>query len=256
MKILTLYLAKDHINKICYESVVNQQGVNQDIIVISAVKIDVPNNFVVKVPQDYPLPVRVAISINYVLNHIKKNGKKYDYLFKVDNDVILPPNYLIDLISRRKPIIGPGPAMLINFSFFEKHYGFKWPLCYCDDMFMKVYAFAKGFIEDIWEKDIKIKLISEWQPSKFRSYIYGKEYYKFGFPIFYMIPIILASIKNFLLRRSDRIPITCSIYWFSGYVSEIGKKKYDWSNDFRKKYLILLWRKFCNFLKLLRFIIK
>jgi len=107
---------------------------------------------------------------------------------------------------------------------------------------MKVYAFAKGFIEDIWEKDIKIKLISEWQPSKFRLYIYGKECYKFGFSIFFMILAFLASIKNFLLRRPDRIPVTHSIYFFRIHF-RLSKKRYEWSNDFRKRFSRLLQKK-------------
>jgi len=241
MKILTLYLAKDSIDEICYNSVMKQQSVDQDIIVISTVKISIPNNFVVEIPQNFPLPVRVAISINRAIEVIKK--KKYDYLFKVDNDVILPPDYLINLISK-KPIIGPGPAMVLDFHFFEKYYGCKWPLSFCDDTYMKAYAFAKGFIEDLWEKNIKIRLIGEWKPSKFRSYIYGKEYHKFGFPIFYMVLIVLASIKNFLLKRPDRIPVVCSIRYFSGFLSEIGRKKYAWSKDFNRRFSALLGKKF------------
>ena len=53
-RILTLYLAKDSINKKRYDSVRLQKGVEQKIIVVSAKKIEIPNNLVVEVPEKVP----------------------------------------------------------------------------------------------------------------------------------------------------------------------------------------------------------
>jgi hypothetical protein len=232
-RILTLYLAKDSINKKRYDSVRLQKGVEQKIIVVSAKKIEIPNNLVVEVPEKYPLPIRVGLSINYALQAYW-SPKKYDYLFKIDNDVLIKPNYIFHLISKNRPIIGPGCAMLIDGRFFEKKYGNRWPICYCDDMYMKAYAFALDFIEDIWEKDL-MPIVYEYNPENYREYIYGKEYYKFGAPFWYICIHLIASVKNFLLRRPDRIPFVGSIYCFAGYLSEFGKAKYKWHRNFSEK---------------------
>jgi hypothetical protein len=232
-RILTLYLAKDYVNEKCYNSILRQKDVEQDILVVSAKKIDVPNNFLVEVPQDYPLPIRVGMSINRALVAYW-NPKKYDYFFKVDNDVLIAPDYLLNLISKKRPIIGPGCAMLIESHFFEKYFGGRWAISYCDDMYMKAYAFAMGFIKDIWERDIKL-IDYEYNPSSLRGYIYGEEHYRFGAPFWFMCLRMIASAKNFLLRRPDRIPVAASVYALAGYLSELGKAKYEWHTKFSER---------------------
>jgi hypothetical protein len=233
VRILTLYLAKDFVNQECYESILKQESVDQDLVVVSAKKIDVASNFVAEVPREYPLPVRVGLSINRALA-VHWNMRKYDYLFKVDNDVALPSDYLLDLVSRKRAIIGPGCAMLIEARFFERHFGSRWALSYCDDMYMKAYAFAKGFTEQIWEKDLK-PMSAEYNPPNSREYEYGKEFYKFGDPFWLMCLRLLASIRNTFKRRKDRISITGSIYAIAGYVSELGTRKYEWHENYTKK---------------------
>jgi len=231
-RILTLYLAKNSINKECYDTIIRQKRVKQTIVVVSAKKLDVPNNFVVEIPLKYPLPVRVGWSINRALE-VYWDWRKYNYFFKIDNDVSIPPDYLIDLIKRKTPIIGPGCAMLIEASFFEKCFKSKWAVSYCDDLYMKAKAFAMGFIEKLWETNLK-PITFEYKPSYYRAYIYGKEYYKFGDPFWFMWLSLAASIKNSLLHVPQRIPITNSIYSIGGYISEIGAKKYPWHKSYAR----------------------
>lgn len=244
--VLTVYMAKDVINEKCYNSVLRQEGVKQDIIVISAKKIEVANNFVADVPQEYPLPIRVGLSINRALP-VYWDKKKYDYFFKVDNDVLLPPDYLLDLISKNKPIIGPGNAMLIEAGFFKNQFGSRWAITYSDDEYMKACAFAMGFIEQLWEKDLNLD--SVYRPSLSREYMYGKEYYKFGIPLWFMLVRLIASIKNYFKRRTDRIPITMSIYSIGGYISALATKKYQWHNTFSKRWTMMHLRRFVSKLR-------
>lgn len=232
--ILTFYITKDIIDKECYGSVLRQEGVRQDVIVISAKKVGVGNNFVVEVPQEYPLPIRVGLSINRALP-IYWDEKKYDFFFKVDGDVLLPPNYLLNQISKSKPIIGPGNAMLIEAKFFKSHFKNRWALTYADDEYMKAYAFAMGFIEEVWEKDLSIDSAA-YRPSISREYMYGKEYYKYGTPFWFMCLRIMASVKNRIKQLPTRIPVSMSIYTISGYLSALGTKKYEWHNNFAKRW--------------------
>ncbi len=240
-KILTFYLTKDTINQKCYESVMGQKGVEQDIIVVSARRIEIANNFVVKVPQEYPLPVRVGVSINRALAAYW-NDKKYNYFFKVDNDVSLPSTYLLDLISKGNPIIGPGNAMLAEANFFKKYFGNRWAITYCDDEYMKACAFAQGLIDQVWEKGLNFD--SEYRPSLLRGYGYGKEYYKFGVPFWFIFVRVMASIKNYLKHRPDRIPITIEFYTIGGHISAFGTKKYEWHHNFAKRWTLLYLQKF------------
>jgi hypothetical protein len=244
VSILTLYITKDSIDEKCYSSVLKQKGVKQDVIVVSARKIEVANNFVVEVPQSYPLPVRVGFSINRALE-VYWDDKKYDYLFKVDGDVLLPQNYLLNLISENKPIIGAGCAMLIEAGFFRDHFRNRWAVTYVDDEYMKAYAFAMGFINELWER-IDLSITFEYRPSLSRQYIYGKEYYKYGAPIWFMFLRVIASIRNRIKKIPAYIPVSHSIYSIGGYISMIGTKRYEWHSNYTKRLTKLYFQKFTS----------
>ncbi|MEM3695961.1 MAG: glycosyltransferase family A protein [Candidatus Bathyarchaeia archaeon] len=247
VSVLTLYITKDTIDQKCYDSVLKQKGVRQDVIVVSAKKIEVSNNFVVEVPQSYPLPVRVGLSINRALK-VYWNCEKYDYLFKVDGDVLLPQDYLLNLMSKNKPIVGAGCAMLIEAEFFKTQFGSKWAVTYADDEYMKAYAFAMGFINELWEKD-DLGISFKYRPPLSRAYIYGKEYYKYGAPIWFMCLRVIASIRNRIKKLATCIPISHSIYSFGGYVSMLGTKKYEWHDDYARRLTKLYFQKFISKIK-------
>jgi hypothetical protein len=244
VSILTLYITKDSIDQKCYSSVLRQKGVKQNVIVVSARKIDVENNFVVEVSQSYPLPVRVGLSINRALEVYWDDGR-YDYFFKVDGDVLLPQDYLLNLISKGKPIIGAGCAMLIEAEFFKEEFGSRWAVTYADDEYMKSYAFAMGFINELWEKD-DLSITFEYRPSLSRQYIYGKEYYKYGAPIWFMCLRVIASIRNCIKKIPVYIPVSHSIYSIGGYISMLGTKRYEWHSNYAKRLTRLYFQKFTS----------
>jgi hypothetical protein len=146
------------------------------------------------------------------------------------------------LISKGKPIIGAGCAMLIEARFFKEQFGSRWAVTYADDEYMKAYAFAMSFINEIWEKD-NLDITFEYRPPPSRAYIYGKEYYKYGVPFWFMCLRIIASIRNCIKKIPAYIPISHSLYSIGGYISMLGTKKYEWHNDFAKRLTKLYFQK-------------
>ncbi len=141
--ILTLFITKDTLDKRNYERVMTQ-GYDQKVIVISAVPIDVKNNFVFKPDQYLTHSERIALSINAALKQYSLEG--CSHLFKVDGDAFLPNDYLKGLLETKKPIAGVGMGLLIETNTFLKHFG-KWPVVYADDSFIFFYGYAKGLID-------------------------------------------------------------------------------------------------------------
>ena len=247
--VLSLYITKDSVNKRCYESVLTQIGVEQDLVVVSAKRVNGLNNFVVEVSEDDPLPVRVGSSINKALAKFWDHGK-YDYFFKVDGDVFVPPNFICEMIAMKEEIVGPGCAILIEAGFFEKHFKSRWAVCYCDDMYMKAYAFSKGMIETVWEEKSMIE--ADYDYPNVRRYLYGKEYYKFGAPLWYVILILLVSIINSIRKMKHRVSAIGSLNLLGGYLSAVGTKRYRWKKDFARRITQLYFRKVLRALNILK----
>jgi FkbM family methyltransferase len=60
-----------------------------------------------EVPEGYELDLRIEMSdnISQVRNLIAEWAKRYDYLFSVDSDIVLPKNTLTNFLAADKPII-------------------------------------------------------------------------------------------------------------------------------------------------------
>lgn len=201
-----------------YERVRKQVGVVQDIYVVSAQPVPVENNIVVPVPQSFPLPVRIGVSINNALRRIGIEG--YTHIFKVDSDAELPPDYLAGLLSAGKPIAGRGVALLISTEFFRKFLKSKYPVSYCDDGYIAAVSIAYGWWPPEYMGHFEFPVIH--QPM--REYTYGREYYKWGLPL----PLfILISPKLLATKRRDIRSLVCNL---SGYLSAAlaREARYEW----------------------------
>ncbi|MCS7104163.1 MAG: hypothetical protein NZ954_01175 [Thermofilaceae archaeon] len=221
-KVLTFFLTKDAstFNVENFERVKKQIGVIQSIYVVSAAPVPVGNNVVVPVPQHYPLPVRIGITINRALEEFDLS--EYTHLFKVDSDVKLPRDYLSNLLSKNKPVAGRGVALLISTDFLRKQLSGKYPVSYCDDGYISALSIAEGVWPPEYNGTGLFKFPVQHQP--LREYTYGYEYYKWGLPlpIFFLIsPILLAT------RQRD---VRSLVYNLAGYLSASinYEKKYPW----------------------------
>lgn len=238
-KVLTFYLARDRIDPVLFSAVVNQSH-DQDIIIVSAIPISAPpsaQNYVVVPPKNLMcVSLRVAYSINMALAHFW-DPNKYSFFFKVDDDVLLPPNYLRRLISasNERPIIGTWGGMLIEGAFFQFLYGGRWEFCYTDDVAMRAHAYAFGFVPGLGDGMMGICTPSDSQKIS-RFILYGKGKYQMGYPLWSLLLSMACAIKNFP-RPDDgtKEHIKDSFFTLLGYLSMVGKPRLLWNREFRER---------------------
>jgi len=234
-RILTLFLTRDASTFVYknYEKVKFQEGVEQEIYVVSAEPIPIENNIVVPVPRNYPLPIRIGVTINEALRRF--NLSKYTHIFKVDGDVNLPHDYLANLLAKKAPLAGRGAAMLISVKFLQKVLKGKYPISYCDDGYVSAVSVACGYWPPEYDGEDLLWFCRIYQPS--REYSYGREYYKWGLPL---SVFILLLPQLFVTRRRD---LKSLIYNLVGYLSALlnKEKRYPWWRSYayyRVKHLV------------------
>jgi len=226
-RILTLFLTKDDTTFVeeNYERVRCQKSVDQDIYIVSAKPIgNAKNNIVIHVPEDLPVPLRIGLTIRMALKKI--DIARYTYIFKVDGDVKLPSDYLINLINKRVPIAGIGSAFVISTSFFFNRMSGKYPLNYCDDGYiLALGASTLGMLPPRYD-GIGIIETSPTPISKEVEHFYGIEYYKFGLPL----KILLLNRLLLFVMRNPLEGLKGIAYCISGYLSAVirKEKRYDW----------------------------
>ena len=239
-KVLTLYLCKNQsdFSYLRFLSVMNQWGIKQRIFIVSAepIRAEVPN-IVVTTRKEWLLPVRVGFSVNVALRMIhEKNGislRDFDYIFKVDSDLLLPRDYVYSLTSRRAIVGGVGAALLISVPFFMKATGGKYPINYCDDGYIFALSVSKG----IWPVSYHAKKLLV-PPVIFdykREFAYGVEYYKWGLsPIMLLMVLIFSRFVG--LRPHEKRSIKAHIHNIAGYMWAFLHRveKYHFWRDYRR----------------------
>jgi hypothetical protein len=231
MKVLTLFLTKDESTFIQenYERAKNQKDVDQEVYVISAKPIYIKNNIVIQVSQSLPVPVRIGLSIRNALKKI--DVKSYTHIFKVDGDIKLPLDYLSNLLDKKTPVAGIGPALLISVPFFiDKMLG-EYPINYCDDGYISAfYTSVVGNLPLGYDGDEVIGTLPN-PVSKKIEYSYGIEYYKWGLPL----KILLLNRLIFILGKPLE-GLKSIVYCTAGYISAVVKKYkcYNWWKDYKR----------------------
>lgn len=227
-KVLTLYFTKnaETFNAESYRSLLAQRGVRQDVFIVSAESVGLPNNIIVPVKGDWPLPARIGYSFNVALTCVLRGDQRrlfeYTHLFKVDGDTVLPEDYLENLLRKHAPVAGAGSALLISVPFFVVVMGGKYPVNYCDDGYISSLSIALGAWPPKYDGGGKLKippvrLIPE------REYAYGIEYYKWGMPLQL---VVLLPVAARLLRVSphERRSLKAHLLNLAGYASAMLKR--------------------------------
>jgi len=254
-RVLTLYLTRDKKSfiKDNYESVRNQRGVTQDIFVISSEPLDTERNIVIPVPKSLLTPVRVSLSLNIALKQLRKIIRNYSHIFKVDGDVRLPDDYLVNLVRKKTPVAGIGAALLISVPFFFSKLLGEYPISYCDDGYISALSISMGYWPPQYDGSGKLKL----PPIAYfsdREYQYGREYYKWGMPLPLLLVIsILKIVKGRHLKEFEKRDLRAPLFNVAGYLSGMmERKRYYWWRKYRdyrayhfsKKFVLLIERLF------------
>ncbi|MEM4530236.1 MAG: hypothetical protein QXL14_01175 [Candidatus Aenigmatarchaeota archaeon] len=252
-KILTLYFTKDKstFNPNNFERIVNQIGVEQEIYIVSREPINFKEfkNIVVHTNQDWPVPLRIGYSFNIAIKRIDKNITEFKYIFKVDDDVILPENYLLELVKSKPIVAGIGPALLISIPFYLNILNGKYPINYCDDGYISALAISKGIWPELYNGNIIIPSVIT---LKEREYIYGVEYYKWGLhPLLF---IILFTTRVYLIiskkmKLFQKKSFKAFLYNFVGYLHAYlnNYKKYNFHKEYTKMRILHLINSFFKY---------
>ena len=245
-KILTFYITKDSstFNEKNYKSVKLQRRVIQDIFVVSAEPIPVDNNIVVTPPRNMPVPIRVGYSINKALFYLRRKGLRlsdYNFLFKIDGDVILSPSFLSSLARKGTLVAGKGAAMVISSLFYRVVLNGLYPINHCDDGFIMARAVSLGVWPVEYRNEKPLLFIPVQLHFKDREFAYGVEYYKWGMSFQLLLLWMTMKIIGRMMYIGRRYnPYTKKVSdWVSnlaGYTYAVIKKasKYMWSDDYKK----------------------
>ncbi|TDA42123.1 MAG: hypothetical protein DSO07_00975 [Thermoproteota archaeon] len=239
-KVLTFYLCKNknQFREQNFLSVKNQEGIDQRIFIVSAesIEIGVPN-IVVPTKSDWLLPIRVGFSVNVALKIIESKYKvkltDFDYIFKVDSDVLLPKDYVRKLTSKSTFVAGVGPALIISVPFFVNILKKEYPVTYCDDGYIAAQSIALG----LWPVSLSSDslLIPPVVLDFKREFAYGIEYYRWGFS-----PMILAMmlvLSRFLkLKPHEKRSLKANVANMAGYFWAMFHriKRYSFWKNYRK----------------------
>jgi len=217
------------------ESLKNQT-VENDIIVTASPKMRDDMTYYISLGVDVifdnskisePKGIRVVKALNNALDMVGTSLKDYDYILKIDSDMILQSNFLEYNIARNKDLMGMGRCLLIKVSkFIEVTDGRFYEKCSCDDTYLFAqfqaanadmikwnwyYApyepikhiakctqrelFITGF--DAGRIGIRLSIKNIWiKPVQFIGYILGI-LYPFKFPVYYKLRKV-RRLKNAL----------------------------------------------------------
>ena len=139
--------------------------------------------------------IRIARALNSVLDTVDLND--FDYIIRVDADVILPANFIEASVALRADIVGEfGDAMLIAIRAFRKHLEGRFPLTIAEDTYTAYKLKSVGCRLADWS----VVPIVKRTPGKGKPWSFfcarGIEMYKLGFEPFHVVASLLLDIRN------------------------------------------------------------
>lgn len=144
-----------------------------------------------------PAGVRIAKALNDLLS--KESIKKYDYLLRVDADVILPLSFLETNLKLDADYVGrAGYAMLLRVSAFIKFFGGRFPEIPAEDSYvgLKLIACGAGVKPYAIPPILKEKNDVAWWR---KLIVRGKEAYKLGYEPLHILWLVLHDIKKIFI---------------------------------------------------------
>jgi hypothetical protein len=153
----------------------------------------------VKPDFSQPLGKRVAVAINTAL--AKVNVEEYDYVLKVDADVVLPRDFVKENLSNLPDFVGSGgSAMLFNSHRFLEAFGGKYPEVVADDAYLASKFLYEGYTVKRWLCSPRFKIREKGHHSYRHGLQRGIEWYKLGFE-----PVhIFSYLREFVYDMQKR----------------------------------------------------
>jgi hypothetical protein len=182
------------------DSLLQQKHIVPKIVVVaafpSALKGLSPNVMGILHPPDKLLwtGMRVAKALNSVLANL--DLKRFDYILKVDDDVIFPPTFLSENIESQYDLMGRGCGLLIKVKPFIELMGGRFMAICSDDTYL-VTCFSINNMKVLpwkWKCGAVIKKQPNYNWS--RMFEIGKDHYRMGFLAVTFVLSILSAIKE------------------------------------------------------------
>jgi len=179
---------------------------------LAAKKLEHAKCFYVRPDFSKPLGERVATAINKALAEEKL--AEYDYVLKVDADVILPPDFIEKNLANLPDFIGSGgSAMLFKTSAFLKAFKGKYPEVFADDTYVASKFLYKGYNVKRWRRQPQFRK-RETQHHSYRHELQrGIEWYKLGYEPLH----VLDYPREFIYDQCERKPFIDRIFPVLGY---------------------------------------
>jgi hypothetical protein len=145
-----------------------------------ATKLERAEYVYVKPNFSQPLGKRVAVAINTAF--AKEVLEEYDYILKVDAEIILPRDFVKENLKNLPDFIGSGgSAMLFKTSAFLKALGGKYPEVFADDTYLASKFLYEGYSVKRWLCSPQFKIRGKAHHSYKHGLQRGIELYKLGY---------------------------------------------------------------------------
>lgn len=169
---------------------------------------------------------RVAAAINAALSN--ERLEEYDYVFKLDADVILPKKFVEMNLQDKPDFIGSGgAAMLFTVSSFLKVFAGKYPEVAADDTYFASKFLYDGYSVKRWVCPVQIKS-QEKRSHSYRHQIQrGIELYKLGYE-----PVHILDLPREIACTEPRDVLSNQwIFQVAGYFLGVSKrvKRYEFA---------------------------
>jgi hypothetical protein len=149
----------------------------------------------VKPDFSQPLGKRVAAAINTVL--AKETLEEYDYILKVDAEIILPRDFIKENLEDLPDFVGSsGSAMCFKASAFLKGLGGKYPAVFADDTYLALNFLYKGYTVKRWLCSPRFKSREKGHHSYKHELQRGIEWYKLGYEPIHVLEYLQAVIPD------------------------------------------------------------
>jgi hypothetical protein len=184
------------------------------------------------VPPDLSLTVGERVGIALTIAFKRYDISRYDYILKLDSDVLFNEHFIEDNIKSGYDLVGGGSAMLIKSSIFLKIFDLKWPISAIDDAYVIEAFKAKGYkvLEWNWaSKPISLRSSHFSIARRFRA---GIEMYRCGIPFVNLLYRVLL----FILRYPKLIHTAMAMIIGFVIAPLIKRRKYDIASEVENFY--------------------
>lgn len=180
------------------------------------------------VKPDYQLTVgkRVGAAINKALR--KADFEKYDYVLKIDAEILLPANFVEANLAERPDFVGSvGFAMIFKTSSFLRVFGGVYPEVELDDIYFAFKFLYAGCSVKRW-KSVPVEMkVREKGYQSFSRYLHGGvEMYRVGYEPVHILHSFLRGVRRGTLDGTLQVVNIVPVFgYFSAVLRNV--KRYE-----------------------------